>query len=385
MIYADHNGSSPLCPNVVEHLANRIQNGPFANPNAIHCLGQTLLNGVEKCRRICAKNLGANRKQTIFNSGASEGISQVFHTLLSKPQSGKDTFIISSIEHSAVVNSAQYYKREGLNLLVLPVDDKGVVNLDILNDWLAEFGEKILMISIMAANNETGIIQPIDKIAKLAAKNDIPFFSDTTQYIGKREFNFSELGLDFAVLSGHKIGALVGSGILLAKNPETLKPLIFGGGQEQGHRGGTQNYIGIETLALALDSLEEKSREKIQLLKSARENFEKIIQEEFPETIIVGKDSDRLAGTTLISYPGIHGQAIQIELESNDIFVTTSSACSDNEPNTSRILRAMNISDDVGRGVIRISLCSHNASEYYEKIYQALKSSYLKLLRIKSY
>src|SRR5690606_2263476 len=132
--------------------------------------------------------------------------------------------------------------------------------------------------------------------------------------------------------------------------------LIFGGGQEGGLRGGTQNYIGNETLAVALKAFDEQKNE-LSKVKEYRLEFEKNIKEKFPEVVIVGEEAPRLASTTLIAYPGIHGQAVQIELESNDIFVTTSSACSDNQPETSKVLKAMSVGDDIGRGVVRISLC----------------------------
>ena len=235
----------------------------------------------------------------------------------------------------------------------------------------------------MAANNETGVIQPFQEIGRLAHEHGTLFFSDTTQIIGKDKFNFEESNMDFAVLSGHKIGALIGSGLILAKDKTMLsKDFIFGGGQEHGLRGGTQNYIGVETLAVALDSFEKNMMSRVEELASIRQNFEKNIKAKYPQAVIVGADAPRLATTTLISLPGIHGQAVQIELESNDIFVTTSSACSDNEPETSKVLKSMNIDDQVGRGVVRISLCCGVGQEAYDKIEKSLLSAYEKLSKL---
>jgi cysteine desulfurase len=177
---------------------------------------------------------------------------------------------------------------------------------------------------------------------------------------------------------------MTGTGILLSKNPETLLPMIIGGGQEHGHRGGTQHYIGNETLAIALTSIQEKFK-NIDYLAQKRISFESKIKSEFPEVVILGENTERLATTTYIAYPGIHGQAVQIELESNDIFVTTSSACSDNMPVTSKVLRAMNVSDDVGRGVIRVSLGLCANPETYDTLSVELSKAYKKLLRVKSF
>jgi cysteine desulfurase len=383
MIYADYNGSAPLCSNVKEYLMKRLEKGPFANPNAIHYLGCKTLMGMENARSICAKVLGAEFEQVIFNSGATEGISTVFHSVLEK--SPKQVIIISGIEHSAIVNTAQYYaEAKGFIIKVLPVNLDGVVDTSVLKIWIAENPNNIALVSVMAANNETGVIQPYQTITKLCTDNGIPFLCDTTQFIGKTPFNFQESNIDYAVCSGHKLGAMTGTGILLVKDPESLCPLIIGGGQEKGHRGGTQNYIGNETLAVALTSI-DKGFENLPALEAKRLQFEANIKKAFPEVVIIGEKASRLATTTYISYPGIHGQAVQIELESQDIFVTTSSACSDNMPVTSKVLKAMGVEDDIGRGVVRISLGLSSPLEYYDQLTEALTKAYTKLAKVKSF
>jgi cysteine desulfurase len=383
MIYADYNGSAPLSQEVRDYLIKRFEKGPFANPNAIHYLGAKTLMGMENARAVCAKVLGAEFDQVIFNSGATEGISTIFHTVLSN-ETEKKTIIISGIEHSAVVNTAQYYGTKGFNVLCLPVNRDGVIELAVLKKWITENPLSIAMVAIMAANNETGVIQPYEEISKLCCENNIVYLCDTTQLIGKTPFHFKDSNIDYAVCSGHKLGAMTGTGILLAKNPEKLLPLIIGGGQEKGHRGGTQNYLGNETLAVALDTL-DKNFENIKSLSQKRLEFEAKVKTAFPEVIIIGENSPRLATTTYISYPGIHGQAVQIELESLEIFVTTSSACSDNMPVTSKVLKAMGTCESVGRGVVRISLCLNSPLDYYDKLADALTKAYSKLAKVKSY
>jgi cysteine desulfurase len=385
MIYADYNGSAPLCTSVKNYLIKRLEKGPFANPNAIHHLGAKTKMGMENARSVCAKVLDADYEQVIFNSGATEGISTVFHSILGCDKNVKKIIIISGIEHSAITNTAHYYANEkGYTVKTLPVNQDGIVCLKTLNEWIREFKNHISLVSVMAANNETGVIQPYKEMNTLCLDNNIPFLCDTTQFIGKTPFSFRESGFEFAVCSGHKLGAMTGTGILLAKNPEALKPLIIGGGQENGHRGGTQNYLGNETLAVALSTLNE-SFQNIKTLTEKRLEFEAKIKAAFPEVVILGEKAQRLATTTYISLPGIHGQAVQIELESQDIFVTTSSACSDNMPVTSKVLKAMGISDDVGRGVVRISLCLNSPAEYYDELAEALIKSYKKLTKVKSF
>lgn len=384
MIYADYNGSAPLHPKVREYMCDRLKSGPYANPNAIHSIGKKMLFGMEKCRRMCASVLGCSTDQIIFNSGSSEGISQVFFSELSERSDGKNVIITSEIEHSAVVNACSYYGERGNQVVHVQTKTSGEIDLEDFKKKLNEHKSKIALVCIMAANNETGVIQPWQEISDLCDKEDVTFFSDTTQYIGKIDFNFEESKMDYAVLSGHKIGALVGSGLIIAKDATRLRPIIFGGGQEKGQRGGTQNYIGIESMAIALEAF-SNAKEGLSHLKEHRLAFEADVKKAFPKAVIIGEAAPRLATTTLISLPGVHGQAVQIELESQDIFVTTSSACSDNEPETSKVLKAMGIKDDVGRGVVRISLCCGRTKEDYETIASALKKSYAKLSGISSY
>lgn len=383
MIYADYNGSAPLSKEVQDYLIKRFEKGPFANPNAIHYLGTKTLMGMENARATCAKLLGAEFEQVIFTSGATEGISTIFHTVLGN-EKNKKIIIVSGIEHSAIINTADYYSKHGFTVKSLPVNSNGIVDITTLSSWINEDAKNIAMVAIMAANNETGVIQPYKEINALCLKNNIPYLCDTTQYIGKTPFNFQESNLSYAVCSGHKLGAFTGTGILLVKNPESLVPLIIGGGQEKGHRGGTQNYLGNETLAVALTTI-EKNFPNINILTEKRIEFEQKIKKAFPNVVIIGENSPRLATTTYISYPGIHGQAVQIELESQDIFVTTSSACSDNMPVTSKVLKAMGVSEDVGRGVVRISLCLNSPASYYDTLAEALTKAYNKLSKVKSF
>lgn len=385
MIYADYNGSAPFCDEVKDYIVKRLESGgPCANPNAIHYLGNKVLRGMEKARKVCAKHLGARKDQLFFNSGASEGISTVFYSTVHKAKErGKSIIIMSGIEHSACVNAAKYYeKEEDVEVRILPTSADGIVDKDTLAKWLQADAKKVALVCVMAANNETGVIQPYNDIGRMCFESDVPFFCDTTQIIGKGTFSFEDSCCDFAVMSGHKIGALTGAGILMAKEPTQVKGIVFGGGQEDGTRGGTQNYIGNETLAVALDYC-DSMKERYAELKEKRIEFEKKLKTKFPNIVIIGENAPRLASTTFVALPGVHGQAVQIELESQDIFVNTSSACSDNEPVTSKVLKAMGVTDEIGRGVVRISLGLCSPLESYDEIYDALVKAYEKLAKIK--
>ena len=385
MIYADYNGSSPLLTPVREYLKKRLDTDLYANPNAIHSISQKLARGIEKCREVIAEVVGCYPDQIFFNSGSSEGISHAFHSILDDVDSSKKIIITSPIEHAVIPSALAYYEsKHGFVLKYVEIDANGFVQTKSLEKLLTENKNKVAMVTIMAANNETGVIQPYQEMAKICRAHQVEFFSDTTQLIGKGEFNFEQSGLDYAVCSGHKIGALSGSGFMIVKEPPKMKPLVFGSTQERGLRGGTQHYLGIETLAIAMKDFQENSQ-KLKALEVAKLKFEADILKNFPEAVVVGGTAPRMAGTTLIGYPGIHGQAVQIELESHDIFVTTSAACTDNQPETSKVLQAMGINDQIGRGVIRISLSYSHGEKEYSTLAQALKAAYTKLRKIQSF
>jgi cysteine desulfurase len=381
MIYADHNATSPLDSELIEYYCDRLSNGPYANPNSIHSKGQAIFAAIEQCRQICAKALGCSAHQIIFNSGASEGISNIFFHFLAhqKPQK----FIVSCIEHSAIIEASNYYQNLGHEVFITEADEDGKVDVDSIEKIIKK-EKDISFVSVMGANNETGVIQPIQEIGSLCKNYQIPFFSDTTQLIGKVPFHFNEINMDFAVCSGHKLGALTGVGLIICKEPKNFSPLVFGGGQEGGMRGGTQNYLAIEGLSFCLGQLSKKL-EYYQLQNQQKLNFEKALKTEFPNSIVIGQSHQRTPNTTMVAFPGIHGQAIQIELESKDIFVTTSSACSDNDPHTSKVLKCMRLKDDIGRSVIRISPGPKNCEKEYQEIFSALKEIIPKLSKLNAF
>ena len=379
MIYADYNGSTPISNEVKEFLISKLETGHYANPNATHSGAKSIMFAMEKSRRSLAKNLGCQSSQIIFNSGSSEGISHIFYSLCSEgPKHNKNIIITSGIEHSAVVNSCKHYANHGFEVKTLSTLKDGRVDLNELSSLVKDFKNQIAFVTVMAANNETGVVQPFEQIGEICQKSGILYFSDTTQYIGKTHFDFSKSNMDFAVTSSHKVGSLIGSGLIIARNPELLKAHIMGGGQERCLRGGTQNYIGIEAMALALETF-QKNISHLEELRKIRDQFEKNIKTQFPKVVIIGEEADRLASTTLIAYPSLAGHLIQAELENQGVYVTTSSACCDSQSGSSKVLKAMNTEEEIGSSVVRISLCVNANQALYDKIELALTNTYNKL------
>lgn len=385
-IYADFSASAPLHPEVAKYLKQRVDSPPFGNPNSLHSIGRNLSKGIRLCKQKIAKVLDAEPQSILLTSGSTEGIAHVvysyfFKNNLESESKKKRYFLTSTIEHPNMVETLNFYTQHGVEVLTIPVTEWGTIDLMALDETLSRHQEEILLASFMAVNNETGIIQPVNEIGERLQKANIPFFSDTTQLIGKLPFSFNESPIDYALCSGHKIGALGGSGLLLSKNPESLIPLFHGSLQDEGLRSGTQNYLGLETITIALSTMKIGS-DHLQSIENKKVQFERKLKERFPEIVVIGEQEKRLPSVSLISYPKIHSQALQIELESHNIFVTTSAACSDNEPHTSAVLEAMNISDEIGRGVLRFSVSSESYSQDFDYILEALTLSINKLKKI---
>jgi cysteine desulfurase len=382
MIYADANGSHPLLPEVQKYLLERLQSPLWGNPNAIHSLGQKILSALEKSRYVTAQALGAQPSQLVWTSGSNEGITTAIHHFLLPQLPNPKTIYCSSIEHAAVIETCRYYqKHHGFQLVLIPALETGLIDLKWLEQQLQENVSSVALVCVMAANNETGVMQPWQQIQKITSQLGLNYFCDTTQLIGRVPFNFAESQLDFAVVSGHKLGALPGSGLLLVKKSQHFKPLIYGGGQENQARGGTQNYLGAETIAIASQTWAVKFQQLADF-QAAQKKFEQRLKQDCPQIIIIGETQERLPGVSLIGYPGLHGQAVQIELESRNIFVTTSSACSDNEPATSKVLRAMKIEDRLGRSVVRVSFSLSQGLSAYPDLASVFVTIYQKLQKV---
>ncbi|MBF0297967.1 MAG: aminotransferase class V-fold PLP-dependent enzyme [Oligoflexia bacterium] len=419
-IYADYNASTPLHPEVIKYLHQRLDLNLWANPNSAHQLGKMLMTAINKCRLICSEILGIEAGNLIFTSGASEGIATIFHAICANKNLGrnleKNILVISAIEHPAVKASANYYKNFGYKVIEWPVNSNGEIEIEFIKSDLDNIKDKIALIAVMYANNECGVIEPIENIGEFCQQHAIPFFSDTTQYIAKEDFNFNKLPIDFAVLSAHKFAGPLGVGALLVKpaykNFIKENALIFGGGQEFALRAGTQNYLGIEAMCVALSASVEESRQTKNLFHKFRLQFENELTKKYKKIVILGGDANRrLSQTTLLSYPGIYGPLIQQELESKNIFVSTSAACSEQKEKPSpslssslsslsslssssiqstanTIANLMGFSDDVARGMVRISLGGikeNEIDEIYQKIYSELVYSIDKLSKIGSY
>ena len=334
-----------------------------ANPSSVHREGQRARALVETAREDFAKGIGASASEVTFTSGGTEACNLAI--LGAVKGAGVARLVVSAIEHPAVAEAA---RASGVRVDVAPVGRDGVVELDALERLLSDGGEAghgaATLVCVMAANNETGAIQPVAEISTLARAHGALVFSDGAQALAKHAFDVGELGVDLAAFAGHKLGAPLGIGALYVRNGVTLEPVAHGGGQERGLRPGTENIALIASLAAALnEALGEAPGDRREALgpdlariAALRGDLEARVRALTPEAVIVAEAATRLANTSALSLPGTLSETLVIALDLEGIAVSAGSACSSGKVGASHVIAAMGIEPEIAHGVIRVSL-----------------------------
>lgn len=367
MINADISGSAPVKPQVIELLNEHLKLNKFANPNSSHRLGNQLYSEIEQSRGTLCALLNCDADNIVFNSGSTEGIRSVFFHLFENTEAEDAVILYSPLEHSATIENVQYYQRKGIETVELAHFQNGLLDLNDLQTKLEKCTKKTVLVAVMAAHNETGVIQDYQQIGKLCHRYGAQYYCDTTQLIGKAPFDFEGSHIDYAVGSGHKFGALPGSGFLLLENPWRFNPLMLGGGQEKALRAGTQNYLAIYSLAIALQIACEEMQEH-HTIKTAQHTFEHTLKAKFPSSKILGEDVERVPGITFCAISGLKRSKIQNMFDQEDILITSGSACSDKKNKASKTALYLGFDESVARETIRISLGLSASQAQYEKL-----------------
>ncbi|MDD5456850.1 MAG: cysteine desulfurase family protein, partial [Candidatus Margulisbacteria bacterium] len=293
LIYLDHNATTYIDHSVAEAIRPYLFNH-FANPSSIYSISQSVRKDLENAREHMAEMLGVKQGQIIFTSGGSESDNMAIKgAAFARSHKGKH-IITSTIEHHAVLNSCAYLEKHGFEVRYISVDNQGVLNVEELEKAIRP---DTILISIMAANNETGVIQPLEAVSRLAKKNGIPFHSDAVQIGGKIKIDIGNLGVDLLSLSAHKFYGPKGVGLLYINKGIQIDPLIHGGLQENGKRAGTENLAGIigmeKALELCMNNYEVESDRETKL----RDKLEKEILQIIPECMVNGQKASRLPNT----------------------------------------------------------------------------------------
>lgn len=368
-IYLDYNASTPLAPAVKKVLSQAIGNS-YKNPSSLHHEGQVARARVEEARSMIAGLLGAEDQEVCFTSGATEAHNFLFKSLWAQRPKGKGTIITTAVEHDSVIKPLAYLQSQGAELCILSVNGRGELDSQEIAKVL---DERTLCVSTMLANNETGIIFPVQELAGLAHAQGAFFHTDVACAVGKTPINFKTLGADFLSFSGQKFYAPPGTGALvLRKDALTIKPDLLGGPQERGRRAGTENVLGIlafeQALAFVCDGMEaENSR-----LLDMRNRLKNGIKTIDPAAIFYENPAQQLAGTLNVYFPGIKGRLLVTRLDLEGLAVSFGSACHAGVVEASRVLLNMGVGREAAEGAIRLSFGRMTTADEIDSALQIL-------------
>jgi len=381
VIYVDNNATTQVAPEVFEAMRPFFTER-YGNPSSMHAFGGEIYNNIERSREAVADLLGASdASEIIFNSCGTESDSTaIMSTLHSYPE--KKHIITTKVEHPAVLNVCKYLEASGYRVTYLGVDGEGMIDLTELKNSI---DQDTAIISIMYANNETGVIFPIEEIAEIARTRGVIFHTDAVQAVGKIPFKLTDLSLDLLSLSGHKLHAPKGIGALYVRKGTRFTPFLMGGHQEHGRRGGTENVPYIVGLGVACQLAKETIEEERLRIKALRDKLENAILEKIPNAKINGHPELRLPNTTNIGFEFIEGEAILLKLDEKGIAASSGSACTSGSLTPSHVLRAMGIPFTFVQGSIRFSLSRYNTGKDIDYIIENLPAIIKRLREISPY
>lgn len=375
MIYLDHNATSPLAPELKPKIVEWLD--AWGNPSSIHRAGRKPKALIRDSRKAVAHMIGSDQLEVIFTSGGSEsnntaikGLYEFMHSpgaIL--PNGFRNRYLFSAVEHPSVTKTAEYLKSRGAEVEFIRVDREGQIDLQQYESLL---NNKTALVSVMLANNETGVIFPIRQMAELAHQHGALFHTDAVQALGKIPVNVHELGVDFASFSAHKFYSLKGCGVLYSRKGNQLESLIHGGAQERHRRGGTENLLSIA----ALGEMAKRSHEvaaKAQELTLLRNQLEERVKSEISGVRVTAEEAHRLPNTSSMIIEGVDGETLLMNLDIMGFAVSTGAACSSGSPEPSPVLLAMGITRDEAQSSLRVGLGWSTTAEQIDLFIEALK------------
>ena len=379
-VYFDNNATSPLLPEVFEAMRPFFLE-KFGNASSIHQQGQQARAAVEDARSEVAKLLNCRESEIVFTSGGTEGDNLAVFGLVS-PGLAKpgDHVITSTIEHHAVLNACKKLEQQGVSVTYVPVDTNGVVRLDELRSAIRP---ETKLISVMMANNETGALQPVEEIGKLAAERDIYFHTDAVQAAGKVAIDVQKIGCDLLTISGHKMNAPQGTGALYVRKGPLLESMLKGGRHERGRRAGTENLAGIVGLGRAAQIAREwLATGGDRKMAAMRDRLEQSITSAVELTKVNSAAVPRTPNTSNIVFECIEGEPMVIAMDLKGVSVSTGAACSSGAIEPSHVLLAMGLTPEQARGSIRFSIGKTNTDDEIELVAKMVPEVVAKLREI---
>lgn len=364
-IYLDNNASTALDPRVEQTILNGLKEN-LANPSSIHSFGQEARNLVTKARRTIASYLGIKAQELIFTSGGTESANMLIRGFFGARAAGH--IVTSSVEHSCVFQTVKFMEQSGCQATFISPGSWGAVTPEKIKESIRP---DTVLIVLMAANNETGVKTDIEAIAKIAKEANIPFIVDAVALLGKEVFTIPD-GVSAAFFSGHKFHAPKGIGMSFIRQGFKFSPLLIGGGQEYQKRGGTENILGILGVAEAVRLLESELPDASYRMAKLRDDFEKELMDTLPDIIINGT-GPRVVNTSNLSFLGLEGESLLMNLDLAGIAVSHGSACSSGALEPSRILLNMDISTKVAASSLRFSLSRFTTEEEMDRCLEIVK------------
>jgi len=357
-IYLDNNATTRVAPEVLEEMLPYLTER-YGNPSSMHTFGGQLHRKIEDAREKVAALINAEPDEIVFTScGTESDNTAIMSAVESQPR--KRHIITSRVEHPAVLNFCQHLGRKGHRVTLLPVDRQGKLDMDTVLNIL---DEDIAVASIMYANNETGVIFPMERLCEILKERGILFHTDAVQAAGKIPVDVKKIPVDMLTISGHKLHAAKGVGVLFLRKGTRFHPYVIGGHQERGRRAGTENVASIIGLGKAAQLAQEHLHEEFSYLSGLRDRLEKGLLSTCPDTRVNGDRHARLPNTLNISFEYVEGEAILLRLNEYGICASSGSACTSGSLEPSHVLRAMGVPYTAVHGSIRFSLSRYTTEE----------------------
>ena len=347
-IYVDHAATTPLSPAAFKAITSQLQE--LGNPSSLHTHGRATRKSLEDAREAIAREVGSLASEVIFTASGTEANNIALKGLWwnGKAQ-GKKVVVISAIEHHAILDPAHWLEtHEGAEVILVPVNVHGVIDLEFLQDLIAGRGDEIAVISIMHSNNETGVVQPIREVVEMAA--DIPVHTDAVQSFKKVPLSYKDLGVTALTLSAHKVGGPLGIGALILRRAYEIPALLHGGGQEREIRSGTLNAPSIVAFSAAATEQYPSSN-----VENLRDNFISALHAAIPDAYVNGEASQRLPGIVNVTFPGTQSDTLLLLLDNAHVSASTGSACSAGVHEASHVLLAMGHTEETAQSSLRFS------------------------------
>lgn len=367
-VYMDNSATTAVKQEVLDQMMP-IFTEIYGNPSSIHQAGQIAKVYVDKARMQVASLLNASLDEIYFTAGGSESDNWALKGVAEKYRKKGNHIITTKIEHHAILHTCEYLEKQGYEVTYLDVDEYGVVDLEQLKKSITD---QTILISVMFANNEIGTIQPIEEIGKIAKKHKILFHTDAVQAIGNVDIDVHKLNIDMLSMSGHKIHAPKGIGVLYIRKGLILPNLIHGGAQERKRRAGTENVPGIVGLGKACEIAEQRMESHIAHCTKLRDRLIEKVTQKIPYTLVTGSLEHRLPGLASFCFKYIEGEALLLSLDMKGIAGSSGSACTSGSLDPSHVLMALGLKHEIAHGSLRLSLSDFNTEEEVDYVVEEL-------------